>query len=1249
MAAVGSALIDKQIRDQWEHFESLLKDRSIRVDELGDEPCEGFMVHEEGFTAFIGVNFPELLTGTEGRLRLSKYKVAREHRPKLYRHVDATSPIGKLEAIKQFVEEVDGYIVARKEKSLGKIGKNYVWYVCPVCPNVSFPMLDMRSLPQRCRICNAVCRKGLTSIKNKPAKHKPSAFAIRSCKKKESSAAHKEKQTESKTVSVQEGVPFILHPENKSELKTDKDAPSDVADDGWRSDKPVIRKGISASLQLKKQALHFYENFKQHVGSEVGGKVAYSESFKADVDKAATAKRTKSGSKRNRQDIDSGSERRSHLAREVAAELLGIHPNTLRDWSASYGRGELAEPQKRGVRKTDARKYAEHYEELLEWAEKYEARMKIEGTAFTWQDIAAKALEDPQFKALEEERQAIRSTAGEVLTRIAELTVEGADDTTSPIALLNAMGIGPEPVEDPLLKRTTWRLKHILSKLGFSCEKILRESLKSIVGKVSWTTKFCIKYFDFLTEPADHMGEYLVWLDESFFYAGEGEKQSLATKKDAHFAEKGDYKRFGLLDALLMYWQPLPRAQTENERDYFRRAEADPSNWFIKDGHYLCCRKVNDTILVWLAQKQKEKQEAVPKAAEQAGPDGDRLGTMNYHNFTNWWFIGRLLLFKQVLQSDSRHELEAYLKAGRDELQAEELEDLNTLKHLLHRQACFVMDGAMYHKGTNPYYVQRDGDGGLFGAGGNGRHNKANGWKKDRCIYWLFLHKFGKKNAKDAFKWLEDRKDLVAHADDYEFAKWLYEQDELYLRDMVDKSEFASNIKFELCALAAEYGLIVYWTPPHVGKYLNPIEILWSIVKTRARRLSPEQRKGDSILKRELRGQLSKVGKEHGILLNICLPSMRFCLAILKAVFEGKRLVHKRSLAATETPILFTELHEACKEFGLRIGHEEVDENSAKDHLPDDIELEIPLGLIDAAIPRKVTKVRTWDELGSAATAESEQQSTRSRLSAITLLSMQEMPAEVQEALNSDSEVEFMGCRGEEADALDPFALVAMECEAMTWNYEAVKSVTWNENYGWWIVVTVDAGGVEKTETVEPESWFGHDVPPGSQHLGPNADEPTPKKHNTRLQSETPPPKAPPIPVEKLSGAEPKPNEDEPKPKKQKTRLQSERPPPKAPPIGYDKTQQRAAEAKLATKHRGRATRSSEHDLLARVRSTMEKLTASRFRCTCGTKTAVHGGDDKKCGVFDRGGFQRRLGEDMGVTQAEFDEAKAFYPKRKFV
>ncbi len=159
---------------------------------------------------------------------------------------------------------------------------------------------------------------------------------------------------------------------------------------------------------------------------------------------------------------------------------------------------------------------------MLERAEDYELKMKVEGTAFTWQDIAKKALEDPKFAELEEERQRISKQAGEVLTRVAEEPVEGADDVTSPVALLNAKGIGPEPVEDPVLRKLTWRLKRVLSKLGFNCEKIIRESLKSIVGKVSWTTKFCLKCYDLLAEPESHIGEHHVWLDEFFFYTGEG-------------------------------------------------------------------------------------------------------------------------------------------------------------------------------------------------------------------------------------------------------------------------------------------------------------------------------------------------------------------------------------------------------------------------------------------------------------------------------------------------------------------------------------------------------------------------------------------------------------------------------------------------------------------------------------------------------------------------------------------------------
>ena len=93
------------------------------------------------------------------------------------------------------------------------------------------------------------------------------------------------------------------------------------------------------------------------------------------------------------------------------------------------------------------------------------------------------------------------------------------------------------------------------------------------------------------------------------------------------------------------------------------------------------------------------------------------------------------------------------------------------------------MNGALCHKGTNPTTFSGKALAGLFGANGAGRHNRVNGWKEPRCIYWLFLHKFGEKNAKDAMTFLEEKKkDLAAYADDYEYATWFCKQDILYLR-----------------------------------------------------------------------------------------------------------------------------------------------------------------------------------------------------------------------------------------------------------------------------------------------------------------------------------------------------------------------------------------------------------------------------------------------------------------------------------
>ncbi len=492
-------------------------------------------------------------------------------------------------------------------------------------------------------------------------------------------------------------------------------------------------------------------------------------------------------------------------------------------------------------------------------------------------------------------------------------------------------------------------------------------------------------------------------------------------------------------------------------------------------------------------------------------------------------------------------------------------------------------------------------------------------------MQWLFLHKFCKNNAKEAFAFLEERKELIAYKDDYDFAKLLNDQDVITLRDVIDNSEFASDTKFELTSLANEYGLILYWTPPHLGKYLNPIEIVWSIVKCRARRLRAELRKGDANLKRELSAQLAAIGKEHGILLNICLPSMRFCFAILKAVFAGTRIVHKRSKQATAKPVLFSELFECCREFGLRIGHEEVDEHAGAGAVPNDVDLEMPLGLVGAVIPQKIQTVKTLQQLQGMDSADESSQRSRVRLSAMTLLKYKQMPADVQEVLSSDTCSDHSGSDFEEAD-LDENAEVEVECEGLIWNGCEVKAATWIEHYGCWLLTIAGESGMEAEETVEPEDWLAHDVPAGSQHRDCEAGEVRPAKPSPKQQKSAPAPKPSQSNIEQTMSVQ----ERHAKP-------------------GCDETQKRAAEAKQKTRHRKDASRHVENEQLLRIRSTMEKLKASRFKCTCGSKTSFHGGGDKKCGLFDRGGFQRRMGEDTGVTDAQFHEVKAFYPGRRFV
>ena len=118
-------------------------------------------------------------------------------------------------------------------------------------------------------------------------------------------------------------------------------------------------------------------------------------------------------------------------------------------------------------------------------------------------------MEDPAFRD-EAKAQSFAWTERERVAKVAQRLLLSCSDNvgatakvaTDPHALLEAIGMTEEEPEDPTLMRVTWRLKRVLTKLGFSCEDLAREALAAITGKADWNVKFCLRYYHFLKNPA---------------------------------------------------------------------------------------------------------------------------------------------------------------------------------------------------------------------------------------------------------------------------------------------------------------------------------------------------------------------------------------------------------------------------------------------------------------------------------------------------------------------------------------------------------------------------------------------------------------------------------------------------------------------------------------------------------------------------------------------------------------------------
>ncbi len=167
--------------------------------------------------------------------------------------------------------------------------------------------------------------------------------------------------------------------------------------------------------------------------------------------------------------------------------------------------------------------------------------------------------------------------------------------------------------------------------------------------------------------------------------------------------------------------------------------------------------------------------------------------------------------------------------------------------------------------------------------------------------------------------------------------------------DLIDEGILGGGFKF-------------LWTPPYIGKWLNIIEELWHLVKSRARVSIPiPDRNKDSEVKAGLYQELVSACTKHK-LQNTLLNSMRFCFAVVKATFHGVRVLYN------DKPVLFQELYETFHDFACQLLQGEAEENADALLAPGGVELAEPATLNTDQLPRGIQKaLPTMEKIRAAA------------------------------------------------------------------------------------------------------------------------------------------------------------------------------------------------------------------------------------------------------------------------------------------
>ena len=108
-------------------------------------------------------------------------------------------------------------------------------------------------------------------------------------------------------------------------------------------------------------------------------------------------------------------------------------------------------------------------------------------------------------------------------------------------------------------------------------------------------------------------------IDESWFHAGEAELRAIVSGGEAHAQAKGSNRRFGLIDAVILYWGKIPEAELAERRDYYERASAQ-QDIVVRQGHVRLAGPEAAENSSCLASRKATRKDDRQSAQERSGP-----------------------------------------------------------------------------------------------------------------------------------------------------------------------------------------------------------------------------------------------------------------------------------------------------------------------------------------------------------------------------------------------------------------------------------------------------------------------------------------------------------------------------------------------------------------------------------------------------------------------------------------------------